>query len=66
MIKIASVVSARPQFIKHLPVHEAIATCGEGIKEILIYTVTGSEYSSPHDARIIWNDPDISIIGQLN
>lgn len=44
MIKIACVVGARPQFIKHLPVHKAFLSESENIKEILIHTGQHYDY----------------------
>lgn len=44
MIKVACVVGARPQFIKHLPVHKAFLSQSENIKEILIHTGQHYDY----------------------
>ncbi|MEM3112415.1 MAG: UDP-N-acetylglucosamine 2-epimerase (non-hydrolyzing) [Candidatus Anstonellales archaeon] len=44
MIKVACVVGARPQFIKHLPVHKSFLSQSENIKEILIHTGQHYDY----------------------
>lgn len=44
MIKVACVVGARPQFIKHLPVHKAFLSQSENINEILIHTGQHYDY----------------------